>query len=104
MWAAIFGDVLIVLGLWKGTTILLPSVQFDSPGQKGYLILLILSFLASIFLEWVALFLGLWQYTSAMPVVTLFGFDVGLLPILQITFLPALSIYLANRFYTQPQS
>ncbi|WP_176719475.1 hypothetical protein [Rhodohalobacter halophilus] len=104
MWAAIFGDILIVLGLWKGTTLLFPSVQFKSPRRKGYLTLLILSFIASIFLEWIAIYLDLWQYTAAMPVVTMFNHEVGLSPVLQITFLPALSIYLANRFHTQSNS
>lgn len=104
MWTAIFGDILIVLGLWKVTTLLLPSVQFEFPGYKGYLTLLMFSFGASIFLEWIAIYFDLWQYTAAMPVVTILNSDVGLSPVLQITFLPALSIYLANRFYTQPQS
>lgn len=97
MWAAIFGDILIVLGLWKGTTLLMPSVQYGSPGRKGYIVLLILSFLASILLEWIAIFLDLWQYTSAMPAITIFTYKVGLSPIFQITFLPALSIYLATK-------
>ncbi len=97
MWAAIFGDILIVLGLWKGTTLLVPYVRFESPGYKGYLTLLMLSFLASIFLEWVAVYFGLWQYTPVMPVVTLFNHVVGLSPILQITFLPAFSVYLATK-------
>lgn len=97
MWAAIFGDILIVLGLWKGTTLLVPSVRFESSERKGYLTLLLLSFLASIILEWAAIYLGLWQYTSTMPVVTIFNHEVGLSPILQITFLPALSVYLATK-------
>jgi hypothetical protein len=100
MWAAIFGDILIVLGLWKGTTLLVPSLRFESPGYMGYMTLLFLSFLASIFLEWTAIFLDLWQYTPAMPVVTIFNHDVGLSPILQITFLPVVSVYLANSFHT----
>ncbi|MFU8859673.1 MAG: hypothetical protein ACNA8K_04545 [Cyclonatronaceae bacterium] len=104
MWAAIFGDILIVLGLWIVTTLLVPSLQFESPGYKGYMTLLFLSFLASIFLEWTAIFLGLWQYTQAMPAITIFNHEVGLSPILQITFLPALSIYLASRYHPQPKS
>lgn len=101
MWGAVFGDILIVLALWKGTTILLPSARFESPGLKGYPVLLILSFIASIFLEWTALYLNLWQYTSAMPVVSIFGHEVGLSPVLQITFLPAASIWLANCYNNQ---
>lgn len=72
MWAAIFGDILIVLGLWKGITLLILSVKFKSPGRKGYLTLILLSFVASFFLEWAVIFLDLWQYTSVMPAVAIF--------------------------------
>jgi|GEM_PF-472069 hypothetical protein len=98
MWGAIFGDILIILGLWKGAITLVPSVQFESPGLKGYLILMTLSFVASIILEWAAIYLDFWQYTPAMPVFSLFGHEVGFSPVLQITFLPSASIWLANRF------
>ncbi|MEX0646138.1 MAG: hypothetical protein WEA56_16855 [Balneolaceae bacterium] len=101
MWGAVFGDILIVLALWKGTTTLVTSARFESPGLRGYLVLLTLSFAASIFLEWAALYLNLWQYTTAMPVVSIFGHEVGLSPVLQITFLPAASIWLANLFNNQ---
>jgi len=40
----------------------------------------------------------LWGYTTAMPIVSIFGHEVGLSPVLQTTFLVAASICLANRF------
>jgi hypothetical protein len=104
MWGAIFGDILIVLALWKVATTLVPSARFESPEFKGYLMLLTLSFVASFCLEWVALYLNLWQYTPAMPFIILFGHEVGLSPVLQITFLPAASVWLANRFNNQQRS
>lgn len=99
MWVAIFGDILIVLILWKAACSLISSATFDFPGLKGYTVLIGISFLASIFLEWAAIYLNLWDYTAEMPSLNIFNHEVGLSPILQITFLPALSIYLAERFH-----
>lgn len=97
MWAAIFGDILIVLGLWKVTTLLVPSIHFYKPNVTGYLLLLLISFVAAVFLEWIAVYLELWSYNENMPVVSIGNHQVGILPILQITLLPALSIYAANK-------
>ncbi|WP_103664475.1 hypothetical protein [Gracilimonas amylolytica] len=98
MWGAVLGDIIIVLGLWRATSMLTSSVHLEPRlGRKGYIVLFGLSFAASIFLEWVAIFLSLWEYTSAMPELTIFSYEVGLSPIVQITVLPALSIYLASK-------
>jgi len=98
MWAAVFGDILIVLGLWQGLIKLFQSTELLKKASLKYLLLLILSFVASIFLEWMALYLELWEYDSSMPSLYLFEYKVGLTPILQITFLPALSVYLAENY------
>lgn len=97
MWAAIFGDILIVLGLWKIAGFIAVSGNFQLKGFKKYALLLGISFPASIFLEWLGIALDLWSYTREMYVVELFGLQIGLSPILQITFLPALSVYLAKK-------
>jgi len=97
MWAAIFGDILIVLGLWKAAAVFASAIQVNVTGFKGYALLLSISFLASIFLEWIAKVLNLWQYSSNMPVIEILNHQVGLSPVLQITFLPALSVYLAGK-------
>lgn len=97
MWAAIFGDVLIVLGLWKIATFFASAMHFQITRFKGYALLLGISFPASIFLEWLAIALDLWQYSPNMPAFELFNYQVGLSPILQITFLPVLSVYLAGK-------
>ena len=60
--------------------------------------ILALSFGAGIFLEWMALYLELWEYDTSMPTLYVFNYKVGLTPILQITFLPALSVYLAENY------
>jgi len=97
MWAAIFGDILIVLGLWKAAAVFASAIQVNVTGFKGYALLLSISFLASIFLEWIAKVLNLWQYSSNMPVIEILNHQVGFSPVLQITFLPALSVYLAGK-------
>ena len=97
MWTAIFGDVQVVLGLWKGASLLTAELgHFHRPSLAGYLVLLLLSFGASIVLEWVAIYLNLWNYDASMPVVEVLNHKVGVLPVLQITTLPALSVWLAG--------
>lgn len=98
MWGAVLGDILIVIGLWKITASVVPSVNYSRPDVKGFSFLIILSFAASILLEWMAIVLNLWKYSDVMPVITVFGYEVGLSPVVQITLLPAASIYLADRF------
>ena len=95
MWAAIFGDVIIVLGLWKITELLFLSVNFEKIQLKDYALLIFISLIASVILEWGAKFLELWTYSDLMPVLTIFDYEVGLSPIIQVTFLPALSVYLS---------
>lgn len=97
MWAAVFGDILIVLGLWKTAASFSSLFHFQMPRFKDYAFLLSLSFVASILLEWLARALDLWHYSSNMPSFELFNYQVGLSPILQITFLPALSVFLAKK-------
>lgn len=97
MWAAIFGDILIVLGLWKAAVFFASATHFQVNTFKGYALLLGISFAASIFLELTAKALNLWQYSSNMPVIEILNHQVGLSPVLQITFLPALSVYLAGK-------
>jgi hypothetical protein len=97
MWGAILGDILIILALWRVTAPVVPSVNYSRPNIKSYLFLIILSFAASILLEWLAIAFNLWEYSAAMPVVTVLGNKLGLSPVVQITLLPAASIYLADR-------
>ena len=96
MWAAIIGDVFIVLGLWKITEFIFSPVNFKKLKLKDYLYLIFISFIASIVLEWTAKFLELWTYSRLMPVLIIFDYEVGLSPIIQITLLPALSVYFSN--------
>ena len=97
MWAAIFGDVLIVLGVVYLAGRLAGRVRLMPPDVRGWSALLAVGFVASVVLEWLARVLNLWGYSDLMPTLTLLGYTVGLAPVIQITLLPALSLYLAVR-------
>lgn len=102
MWGAILGDVLIVLGVaalarWAVGARPLAPRGARSLDVRGWTALLVVGFVASVFLEWAAQVLGLWGYSDLMPVIDVFGHTVGLSPVVQVTALPALSVYLAAR-------
>lgn len=97
MWGAIFGDVLIVLGVALLASLLVGSSRLLSFGVVGWITLVGIGFAMGIFLEWLAQWLALWGYSSFMPTLTILGRTVGLSPIVQVTLLPALSVYLATR-------
>lgn len=97
MWGAIAGDVLIVMGIVAIATVLTGKAHLNPPDSSGWVALISISFIASILLEWLALYLDLWTYSAWMPTVDLFGFLVGLAPVAQITLLPPLSVMLAFR-------
>ena len=64
--------------------------------KNGWLVIALMGFIFSvIIIEWQALATERWQYNNLMPIVPLFG--VGLTPILQMTFLPILSVFTAGR-------
>jgi len=82
MWAAIFGDIFIRYGPMERNYFAGAKCSILISRIEGYTILLVLSFMASIFLEWLAINFYLWQYTPAMPSITIFNYEVGLSPIL----------------------
>jgi hypothetical protein len=100
MWGAILGDVLIVLGITYLAYALAGPHHLIPLDRKGWFTLFVIGFVASVFLEWIARFLGLWTYGPLMPTLRIFDETVGLSPIIQVTILPALSVYLATRRIT----
>ena len=96
--AATFGDVLIVVGVAVLAALLTSATQLVPASLVGWVALLVVSFAASLFFEWVARRLRLWGYRPAMPTVRLAGVAVGLAPVAQITLLPAASLLLAILF------
>jgi hypothetical protein len=97
MLAAIFGDVVITLGVCFLSYLLAGRRHLIPPDRYGWLALLGTGLVAGVVLEWAASALGYWSYTSLMPTLNVLGTCVGLVPIAQITLLPALSLRLAIR-------
>ena len=95
MWGAIFGDVVIVLGVVLGATLLVGADRLRPPGAVGWAALLGVGFVASVGLEWAAQALDLWGYSELMPTLTVLGHIVGLSPVVQVTVLPVLAVRLA---------
>lgn len=93
MWGATLGDVVIVLALFTAAARLTGSAR-----PAFWIALAGIGFAAAVLLEWLARRVDFWSYSSAMPTVGLFGEAVGLAPLVQITVLPLLSVYLAARF------
>lgn len=61
---------------------------------RHYLLAAFLGFLVALFVEYKALYLHRWAYSSLMPVIPFFG--VGLSPVLQMMVLAPLTIYLSR--------
>lgn len=97
MWGAIFGDVVIVLGVVLGATLFVGADRLRPPDALGWAGLLGVGFMASVGLEWAAQALGLWGYSDVMPTVSVAGHTVGLSPVVQVTTLPALAAWGAAR-------
>ncbi len=97
MWGAIVGDVVITLGVAFGAAVLVGARRLTPPDRVGWSALLGVGFVASVGLEWGAQALDLWGYSDLMPTLTVLGHTVGLSPIVQITLLPALAVWLATR-------
>lgn len=97
MWGAVFGDVLIVLGVAAVSLRFVETRALALPTGRGWAVLLGVGFVASVGLEWAARALHLWSYNDWMPTIVVLDHTVGLSPIVQITALPALSVYLATR-------
>ena len=97
MWGAILGDGLIVLGIARLAQLLAGSRHVWPPDVHGWVTLLVVGFVASVGLEWIARAFDLWGYSDLMPMLVVAGHPVGLSPIVQVTLLPALSVYFASQ-------
>jgi hypothetical protein len=94
---AILGDVVLVLGVAFLACCTAGWSHVIPPDTKGWFALLAFGFIAGVALEWIALALDWWTYNERMPTVTVFGEPVGLSPLVQVTLLPALSVFLGTR-------
>ncbi|PAP78908.1 hypothetical protein B1759_15835 [Rubrivirga sp. SAORIC476] len=97
MLAATAGDVAINLGVGALAGRLVGREPVRRLTPSGTAALLGVGFAAAVGLEWAAQRLDLWSYTDQMPTVRVAGHDVGLLPIVQVTVLPALAAWATRR-------
>lgn len=102
MWGAILGDVLIVLGVVYLARLLVGAPRFWPPTRTGWAALLGIGFVSSVGLEWLAIVMHLWDYGTLMPTLDVLGTPVGLSPIVQVTLLPAVSVFLARPSKNSP--
>ena len=98
MSAAIVGDVFIVLGVITASWFLQGRSMTALLAIRGRVATVTLGLMAGVLLEWLACIVDLWGYSTLMPTVPICGERVGLVPVIQISILPALSLYLAARF------
>ena len=96
MLAATAGDVAINFGVTAVAERLVGSEPVRKLTPGGTAALLGVGFVAAVGLEWAAQRLDLWNYADRMPTVRVAGHDVGLLPIAQVTVLPALASWAAR--------
>ena len=61
--------------------------------RRGWITTLALGLVAGVLLEWFARVLDLWNYSALMPTISVGDQTVGLAPIIQVTVLPATSLY-----------
>jgi len=98
MSAAIAGDAVIVLGVVAASWLSLGRSMPALLSSRGWITTLALGLVAGVLLEWSARVLNLWSYSALMPAILVAGEAVGLAPVIQITVLPAFSLYLAAQF------
>lgn len=95
LWASI-GDVLYGLAALGLYALLKRRADWLVHARAAdYFALALIGFLLALGIEYKALVLGRWAYTSAMPIIPLLR--VGLSPIAQMALLLPLSVYLAAR-------
>lgn len=97
MWLAILGDVLITLSIIYIVAFLIDIDKIKNLNLKAIVLIVLISFYSSVFLELTAKVLKLWEYSEYMPVITIMDYTLGLSPIVQISLLPLLSVYLSKK-------
>lgn len=95
-----FGDIVIVLAVYAVVSLLKRNTAWITDlNIKDVFALTLTSFFVAVWIEQHALFVGKWGYASSMPLISYF--NVGLTPILQMTILLPLSVYLTGKFITK---
>jgi hypothetical protein len=97
MASAVAGDIPISLGVAAVAERLAGREAVRSMTPRGALALLDVGAVAAVGLEWAAQRLGLWRYTDRMLSVHVAGHEAGVMPVVQVTVLPALAVWAARR-------
>ena len=93
---AALGDVVILLGIYAGTALAAADPIWSLRGKwNHYAITMVLGVGAAALIEHSAIANGRWTYNSTMPLVPFL--EAGLWPLLQMTILPPLTIFMAVR-------
>lgn len=93
------GDVVITLFVYFIIALLKNDFNWIVElNKKDIVILAVIGFLIAVGIEWRALLFGNWAYGGGMPMVPYVR--VGLTPVIQMTFLLPLSIYLTKIIFT----
>ncbi|NCN24736.1 hypothetical protein GW918_01490 [Candidatus Berkelbacteria bacterium] len=93
------GDVVITLSVYLIVALLKNDSNWISTlNKKDFAVLAIIGFLIAIGIEWRALLFGRWTYAEGMPIIPYL--KVGLAPIIQMTLLLPISIYLTKKIVT----
>jgi hypothetical protein len=90
---AALGDVMYTLLAIGFMTLLCGTRIFHAPLSRDYALLAFLGLCIAIFVEVKADMFGRWEYTDAMPLI----YGLGLSPLLQMTVLLPLSVYIVVR-------
>ena len=86
---ATVGDASLLVAIYAvGALVLQRRDWFAHPGTGAYALLFVLGFIVAVGVEWVALATGRWEYAPSMPILP--GLEVGVVPVLQMLFLPPL--------------
>ena len=94
---ATIGDVLyVLLGVLLVALIKRSFAWLESPHPAEYVALAIIGAFISIMVEYKGLYLGRWEYLSTMPLAPFF--EIGLSPLVQMTILLPLSVWIGSRF------
>jgi len=94
--AATLGDAAATIVFAAGTAAILDPTDVQPLSRAGSAVLLGVGFVAGMVFETCARWLDLWRYRDAMPTLRVAGYEVGLVPILQMTVLPVLSVWIAG--------
>jgi hypothetical protein len=90
------GDISLTIFVYLAVALLKNNIYWITGlNKKDILVLTVVGFFAAVQIEQQALLFGQWGYASSMPLVPYFG--AGLTPVLQMTILLPVSMYITNK-------